>query len=111
MYPDVPLSPFLYSKTIRLVFHEAGICFCLQQCLKNKKSSLWKRGGIFFRIELGILSCHGALLFSRFLRQKSYISWSKYVCRGIWGSPRWSIMNPSRSCHGYCLTPHVQYGG
>jgi hypothetical protein len=21
--------PFLYSKTVRLVFHDAGICFCL----------------------------------------------------------------------------------
>ena len=22
-------SPFLYNKTVRLVFHVAGICFCL----------------------------------------------------------------------------------
>ena len=22
-------SPFLYSRTVRLVFHDAGICFCL----------------------------------------------------------------------------------
>jgi hypothetical protein len=56
---------------------------------------LWKRGGIFFRIELGILSSPGALLLLRFLRQKSYVSWSKYVCRGVWGSPRLSIMYPS----------------
>ena len=54
------------------------------------------------------MSGPGALLFPRFLRQKSYVSWSKYVCKGIWGSPRLSIVNPSKSCHGYCLTPHVQ---
>ena len=75
------------------------------------KSNLWKRGGIFFRIELGILSGPGALLLLRFLRQKSYISWSKYVCRGVWGTPHLSIMYPSRSCHGYCRTPHVQCSG
>ena len=39
--------------------------------MKNRKSSLWKRGGIFFRIELGILSRPGALLLLRFLRQRS----------------------------------------
>ena len=22
-------SPFLYNNTVRLVFHDAGICFCL----------------------------------------------------------------------------------
>ena len=36
-----------------------------------------------FIIELGILSGPGALLLLRFLRQKSYVSWSKYVCRGV----------------------------
>ena len=64
-----------------------------------------------FIIELGILSGPGALLLLRFLRQKSYVSWSKYVCRGVWDSPRLSIMNLSKSCHGYYRTPHVQCGG
>ena len=69
---------------------------------------MWNRAGIFFRIELGILSGPEALLLLRFLRQKSYVSWSKYVCRGVCGSPRLSIVYPSKSCHGYCRTPHVQ---
>ena len=31
--------------------------------------------------------------------------------RGLCGSPLFSIVYPSRSCHGYCLTPHVQCCG
>ena len=42
-------------------------------------------------MELGILSGPGVLLLLRFLRQKSYVAWSKYVCSGISGSPRLSI--------------------
>jgi hypothetical protein len=34
------------------------------------------------------MSGPGALLFPRFLRHRSYVSWTKYVCRGVWGSPR-----------------------
>ena len=40
---------------------------------------------MFFRIELGILFGPGALLFPRFLRQNSNVSWSKYVCWRVWG--------------------------
>jgi hypothetical protein len=72
---------------------------------------MFKCGGMFFRIELGILSGPGALLLLRFLRQKLYISWSKYVCKEVWGSLRLSIMYPSKSCHGYCRTPYVQCSG
>jgi hypothetical protein len=38
---------------------------------------------MFFRIELGILSGPGTLLLPRFLRHRSYVSGSKYVCSGI----------------------------
>ena len=65
---------------------------------------------MFCRIMLGILSGPGVLLFARFLRQMSYIFLSKYLCSGVCGFPFLSMTNPSRSCHGYCLTPQVQYG-
>ena len=60
---------------------------------------------------LEILSGPRIFPFARFRRHVSYVSWSKYVYKGIFGSPLFSIVYPSRSCHGYCLTPHVQYCG
>ena len=63
-----------------------------------------------FGIMLGILSGPGILLSARFLRQVLYVFMSKYSCRGTYGFPRLSITNPSKSCHGYCLTPWVQCG-
>ena len=54
---------------------------------------------------LGILSGPG--LFARFSKHISYGSLSKYLCRGICGLPLLSITSPSKSCHGYFLTPHV----
>ena len=63
--------------------------------------------GILFSIELGILFGPGILLLARFFRHKLYVSRSRYVCRGVWGFPRLFLMNPSISCQGYCLTPHV----
>ena len=65
---------------------------------------------MFFRIMLGILSGPGVLLLARFFRHMSYVVLSKYLCSGVLGVPRLSMTNPSRSCHGYCLTPHVQFG-
>ena len=53
---------------------------------------------MFFSIELGILSGPGALLLLRFLKQKSYVPWSKYVCKGVWGSHRLSIVVACRDC-------------
>ena len=70
---------------------------------------MWKHSGMCFRIVLGILSGPGVLLFAKFLRQVSYVSLSKYSFMGVCGFPLLSITYPSRSCHGYCLTPHVQY--
>ena len=63
---------------------------------------------MFFSIEFGILSRPGILLLDRCFKHRSYVSWLKYLCSGICESPLVSIMSPSRSCHGYCLTPHVQ---
>ena len=37
--------------------------------------------GIFFSIEFGILS--GVLLLARFFRHRLYVSWLKYVYKGI----------------------------
>ena len=71
---------------------------------------MWKLSGILFRIVLGILSGPGVLLFARFLRHMSYISLSKCLYNGVCGSPLLSRTRPLRSCQGYCLTPHVQYG-
>ena len=73
-------------------------------------SNLWKTSGMFFRIVFGILSGPDALLFARFLRHMSYVSLSKYSYIGVCGSPLLSIIYPFKSCHGYCLTPHVQLG-
>ena len=39
--------------------------------------------GIFFSIELGILSGLGVLLLARFFRHRLYVSWSKYVYKGV----------------------------
>ena len=75
--------------------------------MKNSKRSLWNRGGMFFNMALGILSGPGIFPFAKFLRHMSYVSWSMYVCRGINVSPRFSIVYPFKSCHRYCLTPHI----
>ena len=48
---------------------------------------------------------------ARFFRHKLYVSRSRYVYRGVWGFPRLSMINPSISCQGYCLTPHVHWVG
>ena len=58
-------------------------------------------------IELEILSVRGVLSLAKFFRHKLYVSWSKYVCRGVCGFPLLSKINSSKSCHGYCVTPHV----
>ena len=63
---------------VRLTFHEAGICFCLEQCVKNRYSILWKHSDIFFKIMFGILSGPGVLLLARF----SYIS-RMFLCLSI----------------------------
>ena len=71
---------------------------------------LWKLSSMFFRIMLGILSGPGVLLLARFFKHMSYVVLSKYSCSGTLGFPLLSMTNPSRSCHGYCLTPHVHFG-
>ena len=60
-------SPFLYSRTVKLVFQEIG--FFLKQWMKKRNSNLWNIGGIVLSMELGMLSGLGALLFPRFLDQ------------------------------------------
>ena len=39
--------------------------------------------GIFFNIEFGILSSPGVLLLVRFFRHRLYVSWSRYVYKGV----------------------------
>ena len=63
----------------------------------------WNFWGIFLSMELGILLGHGVLLFARFLRQRLYVSKSKYVYKSICGSPHLSRISPSKSCHGVVL--------
>ena len=50
---------------------------------------------------------HGALLLPRYLRHRLYVILSNvfemYECI----SPRFSNINPFRSCHGYCHIPHT----
>ena len=38
---------------------------------------------IFYSIEFGILCGLGVLLLARFLRHRLYVSWSKYVHKGV----------------------------
>ena len=78
---------------------------------KNKNNMCWNFWCMFFSMELGILFGLGILLFARFLRQRLYVSKSKYVYRGICGSLHFSRITPSKSCHGYCLIAQVHYGG
>ena len=75
--------------------------------MKKRKSKFWKLSGIFFSIALGILSGPGVLLFAKYLRHISYVSLSNKLCSGFFGDPRLSIINPSKSCHMYCLTLQV----
>ena len=65
---------------------------------------------MFFSIVLGILSRPGVLLLVRCFKHMSYIVLSKYSCSGVLGFPLLLMTNPSRSCHGYCLTPHAHFG-
>ena len=51
--------------------------------MKNNRRSLWNLDGIFFNMALGILSGPGVFPLAKFLRHMSYVSWSRYVCRGI----------------------------
>ena len=90
---------FLYRSIVRLIFQVSGICFCLQQWVKNNRRSLWNRGGIFFSMVLGILSGPGIFPFVRFFRHILYVAWSRYVCKGVEASPLFSIVYPLRSCH------------
>jgi hypothetical protein len=65
---------------------------------------------MFFRIEFGMLSGPGALLLPRFLRHKSYVLLSNVFAIEAFVSPLFSSINPFKSCHGYCLTPHTHSG-
>ena len=38
---------------------------------------------IFFSIKFGVLSGLGVLLLVRFFRHRLYVSWSKYVFKGV----------------------------
>jgi hypothetical protein len=51
----------------------------------------------------------GALLFPKYLRHRSYVDLSNVFAMDMFALPRLSSTNPSRSCRGYCLTPHTQF--
>jgi hypothetical protein len=57
-----------------------------------------------------MLSGPGALLLPRYLRHRSYVFLSNVFAMDAFVSPLFSKINPSRSCQGYCLTPHTQSG-
>jgi hypothetical protein len=71
----------------------------------------WNSCVRFLIISFGMLSGPGALLFDKFFSARSYTSFVKYSLMGVLGFPLFSSMNPSVSCHGYCLTRHVHFGG
>jgi hypothetical protein len=71
---------------------------------------LWNWIGIFFSIELGMLSGPGALLLLRYLRHRSYVFLSNVFAIEAFVSLLFSRINLSRSCQGYCLTPHTHSG-
>ena len=54
-----------------------------------------------------MLSSPGALLLPKYLRHRSYVSLSNVFAMDAFILPRFLSTNPSRSCHGYCLTPHI----
>ena len=54
-----------------------------------------------------MLSGPGALLLLKYFKHKSYVLLSNVLDMDDCESPRFSITKPSRSCHGYCLTPHT----
>ena len=51
------------------------------------------------------------MLLAKSFRHKSYVFVSKYSYSGLCGFPLLSMTYPSISCHGYCLTLHVQFSG
>jgi hypothetical protein len=57
-----------------------------------------------------MLSGPRALLLPRYLRHRSYVFLSNVFVMEAFVSPLFSKINPSRSCQGYCLTPHIQSG-
>jgi hypothetical protein len=54
-----------------------------------------------------MLSGPGTLLLPRYLRHKSYVILSNVFDMDAFMSPRFSSMNPLKSCQGYCLTPQT----
>jgi hypothetical protein len=54
-----------------------------------------------------MLSSPGALLLPRYLRHRSYVFLSNMFAMEALVTPFFSSVNPLRSCHGYCLTPHT----
>jgi hypothetical protein len=57
-----------------------------------------------------MLSSRGALLLPRYLRHRSYVFLSNVFAMEAFVSPFFSKINPSKSCQGYCLTPHTHSG-
>jgi hypothetical protein len=55
-----------------------------------------------------MLSGPGALLLPKCFRHRSYVILSNVFAIDAFISPRFSSTKPSRSYHGYCLTPHTQ---
>jgi hypothetical protein len=62
---------------------------------------------MFFSMEFEILFGPGALPFPKFLKHMSYVLLSNVLAIESSGFPLFSSTNPSKSCQGYCLTPHV----
>jgi hypothetical protein len=68
---------------------------------------LWNWIGIFFSMELDMLSGPGDLLLPKYLKHRSYVFLSNVFVMEAFGSPLFSKMNLLRLCHGYCLTAHI----
>jgi hypothetical protein len=51
----------------------------------------------------------GALLLPKYLRHRSYVSLSNVFAMDAFISLCFISTKPSKSCHGYCLTPHTQF--
>ena len=56
-----------------------------------------------------MLSSLEALLFPRDLRHRSYVILSNVFVMEAFILPCFSNTKPSRSCHGYCQTPHMHF--
>ena len=79
--------------------------------MKNNKKKLVESWWHIFQYSVRNFIGPGIFPLAKFLRYISYVSWSRYVCRGINALPHFSIVYLFMLCHGYSLTLYMQCCG